>query len=180
MSYTTLALGPRHIFFARRHISACGYRCSVVLHLRRPPHTSQPSQQRANCTRYVQVQLAAQHHCTKVTARPCPATRRRSTRLKILKAGLRSSPARRAASARPCVEINHCVGCTKALLGDDAAVLAPSSGEEPASPRHRACVASMARREILISTQARPRPGASPSSAASSSSWRAAATASKR
>ena len=34
---------------------------------------------------------------------------------------------------------NHqCVGC------DDAAVLAPSSGEEPASPRHRAGVASMA------------------------------------
>ena len=32
----------------------------------------------------------------------------------------------------------------KSLLGDDAAVLAPSSGEEPASPRHRAGVASMA------------------------------------
>ena len=31
-----------------------------------------------------------------------------------------------------CVEINQCVGCT------DAAVLARSSGEEPASPRHRA------------------------------------------
>ena len=31
-----------------------------------------------------------------------------------------------------------------ALLGDDAAVLARSSGEEPASPRHRAGVASMA------------------------------------
>ena len=31
-----------------------------------------------------------------------------------------------------CVEINQCVGCT------------PSSGEEPASPRHRAGVASMA------------------------------------
>ena len=29
-------------------------------------------------------------------------------------------------------------------LGDDAAVLAPSSGEEPASPRHRADSASMA------------------------------------
>ena len=38
-----------------------------------------------------------------------------------------------------CVEINQCVGCN-----DDAAVLAPSSGEEPASPRHRAGVASMA------------------------------------
>ena len=35
-----------------------------------------------------------------------------------------------------CVEINQCVGC--AFLGDDAAVLARSSGEEPASPRHRA------------------------------------------
>ena len=30
------------------------------------------------------------------------------------------------------------------FLGDDAAVLARSSGEEPASPRHRAGVASMA------------------------------------
>ena len=48
-----------------------------------------------------------------------------------------------------CVEINQCVGCTrqfftKSFLGDDAAVLALSSGEEPASPRHRAGVASMA------------------------------------
>jgi hypothetical protein len=41
-----------------------------------------------------------------------------------------------------CVEINRCVGCarqffTKSYLGDDAAVLARSSGEEPASPRTR-------------------------------------------
>ena len=48
-----------------------------------------------------------------------------------------------------CVEINQCVGCTrqfftKSFLGDDAAVLARSSGEEPALPRHRAGVASMA------------------------------------
>ena len=48
-----------------------------------------------------------------------------------------------------CVEINQCVGCTrqfftKSYLGDDAAVLARSSGKEPASPRHRAGVASMA------------------------------------
>ncbi len=48
-----------------------------------------------------------------------------------------------------CVEINQCVGCTrqfftKSFLGDDAAVLARSSGEEPASPRHRAGVALMA------------------------------------
>ena len=48
-----------------------------------------------------------------------------------------------------CVEINQCVGCTrkfftKSFLDDDAAVLARSSGEEPASPRHRAGVASMA------------------------------------
>ena len=27
-----------------------------------------------------------------------------------------------------CVEINQCVGCTKSFLGDDAAVLARSSG----------------------------------------------------
>ena len=33
---------------------------------------------------------------------------------------------------------------SKSFLGDDATVLAPSSGEEPASPRHRAGVASMA------------------------------------
>ena len=48
-----------------------------------------------------------------------------------------------------CVEINQCVGCTrkffiKSFLGDDAAVPAPSSGDEPAPPRHRAGVASMA------------------------------------
>ena len=56
-----------------------------------------------------------------------------------------------------CVKINQCVGD-----GDDAAALVPSSGEEPASPRHRAGVASMAWRStrrfstsriILISTQ---------------------------
>ena len=33
---------------------------------------------------------------------------------------------------------------TKPFLGDDAAVPAPSSGDEPAPPRHRAGVASMA------------------------------------
>ena len=43
-----------------------------------------------------------------------------------------------------CVEIKQCVGCTKSFLSDDAAVLTQSSGEEPASPRHRAGVASMA------------------------------------
>jgi hypothetical protein len=48
-----------------------------------------------------------------------------------------------------CVEVNQCAGCTrqfftKSFLSDDAAVLARSSGEEPASPRHRAGVASMA------------------------------------
>ena len=47
-----------------------------------------------------------------------------------------------------CVEINQCGGCTrqytKSFLGNDAAVLARSSGEEPASPRHRAGIASMA------------------------------------
>ena len=40
------------------------------------------------------------------------------------------------------IVINQCVG--KSFLGDDAAVLARSSGEEPTSPRHRAGVASMA------------------------------------
>ena len=40
-----------------------------------------------------------------------------------------------------CVEIKSVSG---ALLGDNGAVLAPPSGEEPASPRHRAGVASMA------------------------------------
>jgi hypothetical protein len=48
-----------------------------------------------------------------------------------------------------CVDINQCVGCTrqfftKSFLGDDAADLARSSGEDPASPRHRAGVAPMA------------------------------------
>ena len=48
-----------------------------------------------------------------------------------------------------CVEINQCARCTrqfftKSFLGDGAAVLARSSGEEPTSPRHRAGVASMA------------------------------------
>ena len=46
-----------------------------------------------------------------------------------------------------CVEINPvCTRYffTKSFLGDHAAVLAPSSGDEPASPRHRAGVASMA------------------------------------
>ena len=52
-----------------------------------------------------------------------------------------------------CVEINQCVGCTrqlftKSFLGDDVAVLARSSGEELASPRHRAGVASMAWRTM--------------------------------
>ena len=51
--------------------------------------------------------------------------------------------------ALDCVEINQCVGCTrqfftKSFLGDDAAVLARSSGEERAPPRYRAGVASMA------------------------------------
>ena len=41
-----------------------------------------------------------------------------------------------------CVEIKQCVRCT--FLDDDAAVMAPSSGEEPAPPRHRAGIASMA------------------------------------
>jgi hypothetical protein len=55
----------------------------------------------------------------------------------------------KSAEAQACVEINQCVGCTrqfftKSFLGDDAAILARSSGEEPASPRHRAGVASMA------------------------------------
>ena len=54
-----------------------------------------------------------------------------------------------AAAADACVEINQRVGCTrqfftKSFLGDDVAVLARSSGEEPASPRHRAGIASMA------------------------------------
>ena len=59
------------------------------------------------------------------------------------------SVAKRYEAATTCVEINQCAGYTrqfftKSFLGDDAAVLARSSGEEPASPRHRAGVASMA------------------------------------
>ena len=60
---------------------------------------------------------------------------------------------------RDCVEINQCVGCTrqfftKSFLGDDAAVLAPSSDEEPASPRHRAGIMKMAWRSRRFSTNA--------------------------
>ena len=52
--------------------------------------------------------------------------------------------------ARPVWKKNQCVGCTrqfftKSFLGDDAAVLAQSSGGEPAAPRSRADVASMER-----------------------------------
>ena len=52
-------------------------------------------------------------------------------------------------SAGTCVEINQCVGrtrqfFTKSFLGDDAAILARSSGGAPASPRRRAGVAPMA------------------------------------
>ena len=57
-------------------------------------------------------------------------------------------------NVRGCAEINQCVGCTKSFLGDDAPVLAPSSGEGPASPRHRAGVASMAWRTRGFSTNA--------------------------
>ena len=58
-------------------------------------------------------------------------------------------------AALTCVEINQCVGCiTKSFHGDDAAMLAPSSGDEPASSRHRASVASMAWR----TTRRRTRP----------------------
>ena len=54
-----------------------------------------------------------------------------------------------AGTREACVEINQCIGCTrqfftKSFIGDDAAVLARSSGEEPASSRHRAGIASMA------------------------------------
>ena len=67
------------------------------------------------------------------------------------RAGRRERHLRRRVPA--CVEINQCVGCTrqfftKSFLGDDAAVLARSRGEEPASPRHRAGVASMAWRTM--------------------------------
>ena len=67
-------------------------------------------------------------------------------------------PFTRSAEVAACVEINQCVS-------DDGAVLARSSGEEPAPPRRRAGVASMAwrstrtRRKTLISTQfVRPPP----------------------
>ena len=60
------------------------------------------------------------------------------------------------------MEINQCVGCTrkfftKSFLGDDAAVLARSSGEEPASPRRwrggRRDDSARTRRKISISAQ---------------------------
>ena len=42
--------------------------------------------------------------------------------------------------------VDACVEINQSFFGDDAADLAPSSGEEPASPRHRAGIASMAGR----------------------------------
>ena len=53
-----------------------------------------------------------------------------------------------------CVEINQCVRCTrqfftKSFLSDGVAALVPSSGEESASPCHRAGVASMAWRTTM-------------------------------
>ena len=56
-----------------------------------------------------------------------------------LKGVLKANDLPDAFDAVACVEINQCVGCTrrfftKSFLGDDAAVLARSSGEEPASP----------------------------------------------
>ena len=62
-----------------------------------------------------------------------------------------------AAQVLACVEINQFIRqlFTKLFPGDDEAVLARSSGEEPASPRHRAGVASMAwRLTRRISTKA--------------------------
>ena len=58
--------------------------------------------------------------------------------------------------AGDCVEIKQCVGCTrqvftKSFPGDDAAVLARSSGEEPAPPRHRAGIAAMAWKAKILS-----------------------------
>ena len=62
----------------------------------------------------------------------------------VREASVEFGPAKRWAESEQhgvagCVEIDQCVGCTRA-------VLARSSGEEPASPRHRAGVASMASR----------------------------------
>ena len=72
----------------------------------------------------------------------------------VREASVEFGPAKRWAESEQhgvagCVEIDQCVGCTrqfftKSFLGDGAAVLAPSSGEEPASPRHRAGVVSTA------------------------------------
>ena len=75
---------------------------------------------------------------TKDRGRPKPQVK---TKAKFNPKGGRKAPA--------CVEINQCVGCTrqffiKSFLGDDAAVLVPSSGGEPVSPQHRAGVASIA------------------------------------
>ena len=58
-----------------------------------------------------------------------------------------------------CVEINQCVGCTrqfftKSLLSDGTAVLAQSSGEEPAPPRHRAAASVAWRTRRRFNTNA--------------------------
>ena len=69
--------------------------------------------------------------------------------VRVRRVNLRARATWSAAVACISVEINQCVGCTrqfftKSFLSDDAGVLAPSSGEEPASPRHRAGAASIA------------------------------------
>ena len=52
---------------------------------------------------------------------------------------------------RVCAEINQCVGCTfSAMTWPRWLSLVPSSGEEPTSPRHRTCVASMAWRSTRL------------------------------
>ena len=80
--------------------------------------------------------------------------RHRSYQLDEGQARMTYEPDQRVASAGTCVEINQCVGCTqqfftKSFLGDDAAVPAPSGGEEPAPSRYRAGAASMAWRVTL-------------------------------
>ena len=84
---------------------------------------------------------APRRSATPSSSRPTRRSARRRRR--------KTSRRRCAGSVSNCVEINQCVGCTrqfftKSFLGDDVAVLARSSGEGPASPRHRAGAASTA------------------------------------
>ena len=118
---------------------------------RRPCRRSQERNRRRRGRRPGPRRSRPCHHRAARRNRPCrraapPKSRRRRPR--------RRRRRRQKTAIKPCQRQTLCGNqtvrrvhrefFTKSFLGDDAAVLALSSGEEPASPRHRAGVASMA------------------------------------